>query len=94
MELHEVDYKVPGGKLIRLRARIEEGRIRSVKITGDFFLHPEERIEELEEALVGKKLERVTLRKTVEKALSGCEIVGFSAEEMVNALMKLQTAPQ
>jgi len=91
MELHEVDCKVPGGKLIRLRAQIGGGRIKEIRITGDFFLHPEERIGELETALAGKKLERVTLQKTVEQALSDCEIVGFSESDMVNALMRLQS---
>jgi len=89
MELHEIDYKVPHGKLIRLRAQIEGGRINGIRITGDFFLHPEEKIGELEKALVGKMMERVTLQKTVEEALFGCEMVGFSADEMVNALMRL-----
>ncbi len=90
MELHEVDYKVPNGKLIRLRAQLGGGKICSVTITGDFFLHPEEKIAELEKALAGKKLEKVTLQNIVLKKISGCQMVGVSPEEFVNALLKLQ----
>jgi lipoate-protein ligase A len=90
MELHEVDYKVPNGKLLRLRAQVAGDKIRSVTITGDFFLHPEERIAELEKVLAGKKLEKVTLQKTVSQTLSGCQMVGVSPEEFVNALLRLQ----
>jgi lipoate-protein ligase A len=92
MELHEVDYKVPNGKLVRVSAKVEGDKIVSARITGDFFLHPEESIFELERALIGKQLEKVTLQKTAERALAGCEMVGVSPEEFVNALLKLQSA--
>jgi lipoate-protein ligase A len=42
-----VERKVPGGKLLRMRV-VEDGTVR---LTGDFFLHPEECIGALEEAL-------------------------------------------
>lgn len=87
----DVDYKVPNGKLIRLRADIDNNTIKSIKITGDFFLHPEERLIGLEKNLVGKNLDRVTLQSIVEISLNGCEMVGISVEEVVNALLKLQS---
>lgn len=89
MELYAIDYKVPEGKLIRLKADLDGSKICSVTINGDFFLHPEDRIAELEKALVGKELNKVTLQETVEKELAGCEMVGISPEEITNALMKL-----
>lgn len=46
-------YKVPGGKLVRLKARVEDGKIHGVQISGDFFLSPPEKIEALEEAVEG-----------------------------------------
>lgn len=83
---------MPKGKLIRLRAQMEDGKVRSVKITGDFFLHPEEKIVELEGVLAGKELDRVTLQEAVESVLKDCEPVGFSSGDMADALMKLQSA--
>jgi hypothetical protein len=52
----KAEYKVEGGKLIRVQLRKKSDRIEEIKITGDFFLHPERFIEELEEALLGHNL--------------------------------------
>jgi len=90
MELRQFDYKVPNGKLIRVSAKVRENKIASIRITGDFFLHPEERIVDLEKSLVGKKLEKATLQRVVEKSLAGCEMAGISPEELINALLRLQ----
>jgi hypothetical protein len=57
--LGRVEFKVPGGKLIAAEAEAEGGRIVRVKITGDFFMHPEEAIEELEVSLTGVLREQV-----------------------------------
>lgn len=43
--------KVPGGKLLIVKVRFGE-RIEGVRINGDFFLHPEEKITEIENALL------------------------------------------
>ena len=32
------DYKVTGGKLLRVRLQADDGIIQSIRITGDFFL--------------------------------------------------------
>ena len=54
--MRKAEYKVAGGKLIRVQLVKKETMIEKVKITGDFFLHPEELIEDLEKALVGQAL--------------------------------------
>jgi lipoate-protein ligase A len=84
-----LDYKVPGGKLIRLQADIEDGKIKKICINGDFFIHPEEKIAELEKALMEKHLDREELLETVSDTLKGSEMVGISESEIVNALMRL-----
>jgi len=45
-------HKAPGG-LIRLTAEVRDGVIAAVSISGDFFFFPEERLSDLEAALVG-----------------------------------------
>ncbi len=50
------EYKVPGGKLIRIRMELEDEVIKRIKITGDFFIYPEETIERLEEELTGQRI--------------------------------------
>ena len=66
--------KVPGGKLVK--AQVEYGYIlEHVKITGDFFLHPEEAINDIENAVLSchhsdsekifkKKIQEVVERKS------------------------------
>lgn len=44
--------KVPGGKLIRVKVYYDDV-ITDISITGDFFLHPEEGIENIESSLFG-----------------------------------------
>lgn len=47
------EYKVEGGKLVRVQLEKIGNAIGKIRITGDFFLHPEELIEELERTLEG-----------------------------------------
>lgn len=51
MMIHDV-VKVPGG-LIRTTAEIEEGVIRSIMFSGDFFFYPADKIAAMEESLAG-----------------------------------------
>jgi len=49
--MKRAEYKVPGGKLIAAELGVEGGHLVGVKITGDFFMHPEPAIIELEKAI-------------------------------------------
>lgn len=51
-------YKVPGGKLIKILLDEHDGKVSSVKITGDFFMHPEESIDNMEAALKGIPIDK------------------------------------
>jgi lipoate-protein ligase A len=50
-------YKVPNGKLLKVTVELEEDTIKDVQIKGDFFMHPEEGIHLIEDALKGKKID-------------------------------------
>ncbi|RLF79597.1 lipoate--protein ligase family protein [Thermococci archaeon] len=52
------EHKAKKG-LIRFEIEEEDNVAMNVKITGDFFIYPEETITELEDALRGKKLEEL-----------------------------------
>ncbi len=56
VEVRQKAYKAPGG-LIRATVVIEEGVITDVSFSGDFFFYPADRLNELEKALIGVKLE-------------------------------------
>ncbi|ATG55420.1 lipoate--protein ligase [Brachybacterium ginsengisoli] len=47
------EYKVRGGKLVAVDVTAVEGRIATAHVFGDFFLEPDEALEEIDAALVG-----------------------------------------
>ena len=67
----------------------EDGKkiINSIKITGDFFLYPEESLEYLEAQLKGTKLDRYNLKEIIDKCLENSEAFGFDTESMVAAIL-------
>ncbi|WP_297092358.1 lipoate protein ligase C-terminal domain-containing protein [Thermococcus sp.] len=58
MKHHVGEHKARKG-LIRIEFDEREGIAEHVKITGDFFMHPEEAVQELEKKLEGHKLEEL-----------------------------------
>ena len=83
-----VEFKVPGGKLIAAEAEAEGGRIVRVKITGDFFMHPEEAIEELEVSLTGVPEDERSLEEAVNGFFGGrsIELIGVSPGDFVHVI--------
>ena len=47
------EYKVPGGKLVAVDVEVDDGTISSAFVSGDFFLEPDEALEDINAALVG-----------------------------------------
>jgi len=72
------------GKLIKIDAVFNAERIERIKITGDFFLHPEEKIEELENALLGVELKDV--EKVTARVLKNAEYVGIDVSSIAKTV--------
>jgi lipoate-protein ligase A len=81
--------KVFGGKLIRIDVTFTS-TIESVKITGDFFLHPEDTLVEIEKKLTGVPLpiQKARLIQQIESILKErqAELIGASAADLVVVL--------
>jgi len=77
-------YKVPGGKLLKVAVEHEGGRIVEAKVTGDFFMHPEDAVERLEGRLAGVEMSEV--EGAVKEALVGVVLYGVDVEAIVKAL--------
>ena len=80
------DYKVPGGKLIRVEVEIEAGVVQRAAVKGDFFAHPEEVFERAEAGLVALRIEELpstALRLFGQRDLA---IFGATAEDITFAL--------
>jgi lipoate---protein ligase len=76
-------------KLIKILLEYEEYTkiINSIKITGDFFLYPEESLDELEANLIGTKLEKDAIKQKIEKSLNYSEAFGFDSKSMTDAIL-------
>ncbi len=75
---------VKGGKLIRVRVEFQGNRIKEIKITGDFFLHPEDKIEDIENGLKNVPIDGV--RKKLDEMLRDTEYLGFTLDTLVQAV--------
>ena len=74
--------KVPNGKLLKLKIKIDDGKISFIQILGDFFSFPEEGIFSLEKNLFGKKREEC--RSTIDDTIHNekIKLLGFGAEDL------------
>ncbi|MDR2797504.1 MAG: hypothetical protein LBB80_04105 [Treponema sp.] len=78
--------KPPGCKLIRLRADIEAGIIRAIRIRGDFFASPEEGFDKVEQQLVGRSLPELAAAFDDMLQEAGVEVFGISGEGVASVL--------
>lgn len=80
--------------MLRLFLEEEQGKISKIRITGDFFMHPEENLKFLEEALLGVNLDESSLLAATENFLSEypTELYGFSLEDLTTAILNYDYA--
>ncbi len=78
----KADFKA--GKLIRIRAKFKGDKIEDIKITGDFYIYPEDSIELLEEKLKGIRIEDV--EKIINEILKDAEYIGIDTESLSMAV--------
>lgn len=82
-------YKVPNGKLLKLFLETADNRIKTLKITGDFFLYPEEAITLLEEGLLGAPLEEAELGERLQRVIdqNKVELYGVDVASIVKTIL-------
>ncbi len=78
--------KVSGGKLLKVRVIEEGGVIKEVRISGDFFVHPEEALDEIEGCLRGVNLNvmREVLREFAKKR--SVRTIGFELDDVAEII--------
>ncbi len=83
--------KIKGGKLLRIKVDYASS-INKVEITGDFFAHPEEAINDIEQHLstldinFKKDTAIEDLRTLIE--VKGYKLIGINAEAIINTLKR------
>jgi len=85
-----VDYKVPNGKMLKIKLEFQEEMIKSITILGDFFLHPETTIEDIESALIGCKIDIPTITMLIQDVLQESEstLIGAEPSDIAKAIEK------
>ena len=86
-----IQEKVPGGKMICADFDVAEGRISRIKITGDFFLHPEDKLIKIEEALIGETLDNVEGKVAKVLSENDAKLIGVEPKD-IQALLKKAVA--
>jgi lipoate-protein ligase A len=89
------EYKVPGGKLVVVDFDLEDGRLRNVLVSGDFFLEPDDALETITGALDGltAHLEARDIAARIDARLpAGTMMLGFSSEAVGIAVRRALTA--
>jgi|SRR5690348_515830 Bacterial lipoate protein ligase C-terminus len=83
------DYKAPGGKMLRIRLTEKQGRIESAKISGDFFLIPEDSLPKLEKMLEDARIDESELKLLVDRFFRGTSAkgLGISPDDFVKAIL-------
>lgn len=86
--LGRAELKVPGGKLIRVRVEVRDGKVKFVRFTGDFFMTPEEDLEELESMLIDMEADSERIREAVISFFrgKGTSIVGGTPEDFAHVM--------
>lgn len=83
--------KIPAGKLVRVDVVFSD-RIEAVKITGDFFLHPEETLDEIIHFLQGQSLplDPAMLSRELANLLeqNDAQLIGASSQDLAEIVLE------
>jgi len=88
MKLH-IDYKVAGGKMLRIDVEIEGAIIKDIRLAGDFFIYPEEAILLIEKSLKGVEKKQVAKRLNSMLKEKNIKIIGFKPQDLKEAIERI-----
>ncbi len=91
MPIIKLTYRVPGGKTIRVCIEWEDGLLKNVVFTGDFFMQPDYLIDELGESLSGVRISRDEIIKAISEFFKKHQdiwIYGAKPEDFAKAVLK------
>ncbi|MFV0429243.1 MAG: biotin/lipoate A/B protein ligase family protein [Arachnia sp.] len=85
------EYKVPGGKLVTVDVEVADGILDWASVAGDFFLEPDEALEAISAALVGRSATDTVgeLAEAVTAALpADAQLFGFTPQAVAIAVRR------
>ena len=83
--------KMDNEKLVRISLEKEGEKIKTINISGDFFIHPESGISLLEDALDGIKIEKGHLKEALDREVmdNHLELIGISTDTIVHGILEV-----
>jgi lipoate---protein ligase len=74
------EYKIPGGKLVVIELDIVNDTLRNVRLSGDFFLEPDETLGAMTAAIEGLPVtaDQARIGAAVARAAAGAELLGIT----------------
>jgi lipoate---protein ligase len=85
------EYKVPGGKLVAADVEVDNATLTTVRISGDFFLEPDDALESINRALTGLPEDASVARMsaTVAAAIGpDTHLIGFDSDAVAIAVRR------
>ena len=85
------EYKTPGGKLVVVDLAVTDGSLSRVRVSGDFFLYPDDALAAIIGALEGAPAtaDHATLSARVAAALApDVTMLGFSPDAVARAVRR------
>ena len=72
-----------------MKLSITSGKINQVRVMGDFFLHPEETIQAIEDSLIGCKEDENAITMAIEQVLnnSNATLIGANASDFSKTIL-------
>ncbi|OIO58524.1 MAG: biotin--protein ligase [Alphaproteobacteria bacterium CG_4_10_14_0_2_um_filter_63_37] len=85
-----ITEKPPGGKLFRVKLRLEGGRIARLRVEGDFFIHPEEALEAIEAVFLGGPATKRAVGEMLDSAVQShpAQWFGITPDDLKAAIEK------
>lgn len=76
--------------MVAVEAQVEHGTVIKVRITGDFFLHPEDAIHDLEKALTGlpREIKENEVVEIIREVLRHATLIGATPEDIARIFKK------
>ncbi len=93
---HHGEYKVPGGKLVKVDFSVVGDALREVVVSGDFFLYPEETLEDITSSLEGlaSSTDEAGIADRIRSRIDpGAELLGTSPEAIAIAVRRALSEP-
>ena len=84
-------YKIPDGKLMKISLDYDtkSNKINKLKITGDFFVYPEEGIEIIENEMENTIIDRDIIYNKIEKIINTnlIQLIGLNSDGITKGIM-------